>query len=74
MRVGGVEDVVDYEGIAAAADVVKAAAQGEVVAEEVKALFQLEVEREVVGESLGVGWADELLLVCLLYTSPSPRD
>ena len=60
---GGVDDAVDYEGIAAAGDVVEAAAQGQVVAEEVEAFFELEVEGEVIGEALGAGRADELLLV-----------
>src|SRR5579872_144334 len=63
LRVGRVDDAVDYEGIAAAGDVVEAAAEGEVVSEEVKAFFELQVEREIIGEALGTGRADELLLV-----------
>src|SRR5579864_2710042 len=63
LRVGGIDDVVDYERIAAAVNVVEAAAEGQIVAEKVKTLFQLDVEREIVGETLGAGCADELLLV-----------
>lgn len=60
---GGVDDVVDDEGIAAAVDVVEAAAQGQVVSEEVEAFFELQVEGEVIGEAFGAGRADELLLI-----------
>ena len=63
MRVRGVEDVFDYEGIAAGGDVVEASAEGEIVAEEVEAFFQLQVEGKIFGETLGAGLADELLLV-----------
>ena len=60
---GGIDDVVDYEGIAAAGDVVEAAAEGQIVAEKMKALFELQVEREIIGIALGAGRSDELLLV-----------
>src|ERR1051326_743482 len=60
--IDGVDDVVDHEGIAASGDVVKSAAQGEIVAEKVKAFFQLQVEGEIFGETLGAGSADQLLL------------
>ena len=36
---------------------------GQVVAEEVEAFFELEVEGEIFGKALGAGRADELLLV-----------
>ena len=61
--VGGIDDAVDYVGIAAAGDVIEAAAEGQVVAEEMEAFFELQVEGEVVGEAVGAGLADELLLV-----------
>ena len=59
----GIDDVVDYVGIAAAGDVVEAAAQRQIVSEKVKAFFELEVEREILGETLCAGRADELLLI-----------
>ncbi len=43
LGVCGVDDVVDDVGIAAAGDVVEAAANGQVVAQEVKALFELQI-------------------------------
>ena len=63
LKVGGVEDVVDYERIAAASDVAEAAAEGKIVAEEMKAFFELQVEGDVVREALCAGFANELLLV-----------
>ena len=50
LRVCGVEDVVDDEGIAAAGDVVEAATQREIVAEKVKAFFELDIERKIIGD------------------------
>src|ERR1700724_109241 len=63
LRMRSVEDVIDYERIAAAADVVEATAEGEIVAEEMKALFELEVEGDIVRKALCAGFANELLLV-----------
>ena len=59
----GIDDAVDDVGIAAAGDVVEAAAEGQVVSEEVKAFFELQVEGEIRGKALGAGCADEFLLV-----------
>src|SRR5215469_11424190 len=60
---GWVDDAIHYEGIAAASDVVEAAAESQVVAEEVESLFELQVQREVIGEALGTGRADQRLLI-----------
>ena len=60
---GGVDHAVDYIWIAAAGDVVESSAKSEVVAEEMEALFQLEIQRQVFGEAMLSGFADELLLV-----------
>ena len=59
----GIDDAVDDVGIAAAGDVVEAAANCQVVAEEVKAFFELQVQGEIAGKTLRAGRADELLLV-----------
>ena len=59
----GIDDVVDDVGIAAAVDVVEAAAEGEIVSEKVEAFFELEIDGQVGGEPLGVGRSDEFLLV-----------
>ena len=58
----GIDHIVDDEGIAASRDVVEAASDRQVVAEEMEALFELEIERGVVGKALGSGQADQLLL------------
>ena len=63
LRMRSVEDVVDYERIAAASDVVETTAEGEIVAEKMKAFFKLQVEGDVVRKTLGAGFANELLLV-----------
>ena len=58
----GIDDIVDDEGIAASRDVVEATANGQVIAEKMEALFELKIERGVVGKALRSGQADELLL------------
>ena len=45
LGVGGVDHAVYYIGIAAAGDVVEASAESEVVAQEMKTLFELEIQR-----------------------------
>src|SRR5579862_2583282 len=59
----GIDHVIDDEGITAASNVVEAAAQGQVVAEKMEPLFELQVQRDYVGIALCAGRTDELLLV-----------
>src|SRR5579871_6915396 len=58
----GIDDIVHGIRVTASCDVVEAAAQGEIVAHQMEALFKLRVQREVVGITFGAGRADELLL------------
>src|SRR5579872_337449 len=57
-----IDDVVDDIRVAAPGDVVEAPAHRQIVAHQVKTLFKLRVQREVVGITFGAGRADELLL------------
>src|SRR3974390_79036 len=59
----GIEHTVDDQGVAAAIDVVEAAAQRQIVAEKMESFFQLEIEREIFREALCAGRAQKLLLV-----------
>ena len=58
-----VDVAVDEEGILVVGEVVESAAKGEVVSEQVKALLELEVEREILGKALRAGGGNELLLI-----------
>ncbi len=51
----GVDDSIHDVGIAPSGNVVEASAEGEVVAENVKSFFELQVEREVIGITLAPG-------------------
>src|ERR1700758_927107 len=59
----GIDDAVDVEGIATSGDIVEAPAEGEIVAQEAKAFFQLHVEGKISREAVSSGGADELLLI-----------
>src|SRR5579864_7552859 len=59
----GVDHAVHIKRIAASGDVVETSAHSEIVAEQMKPLFQLCVQRKVPREAVGSGSADELLLI-----------
>ena len=61
--VRGIDDAVDDVRVAATGDVVEAATQGQVVSEKMKALFELQIESEVIGEAKLARLTQEFLLI-----------
>ena len=59
---GGIDVVVDDEGVLAIGDVVETGAQRPVEPEKMKPLFDVEIQRGVIGEANLAGESDELLL------------
>ena len=59
---GGIDVVVDDEGVLAIGDVVETGAQGPFEAEKVKPLFDVEIQGGVIGETNLAGKSDKLLL------------
>src|SRR3954471_23054079 len=57
-----VDHIVDHIGIAAPADVVESATNCKMVPQQMKAFFELHIEREIKWKALRAGSADELLL------------
>jgi len=60
---GGVDHAIHDVGVAAAGDVVEASAEGPVIVEEMEFLFELKIQREVIGKAFGADFADDLLLI-----------
>src|SRR5208282_2293662 len=59
---GGIDVVVDDEGVLAIGDVIETGAQGPFEPEKMKPLFDVEIQRGVIGEADLAGQADKLLL------------
>ena len=59
----GIDDAVDHEGIAASGNVIEPAADSEVIVEQVKTLFELKIQRKIIGKALGARFAQKLHLV-----------
>src|SRR5271170_5510285 len=58
---GGIDVVVDDEGVLAISDVVEAGAQGPFETEKMKPFFDVEIQRGVIGETDLAGQADKFL-------------